>query len=193
MPEVHFIGSIDSVRGGAADDELCVTWALVPGNEEWYIQKGSFFGETQISSVSVDGCAVLNHPLDAQFNTESSEGWPRLVCELWHRESVMSLGSGGGESVRGLLGCGCTWLPACPGPQTLTVRLWKPSPTLAARGSLSKLADHLLPSVPDMERLRELVIDPAARATSQAHPAGEVAVSVHTLVTKDFASFGVNL
>jgi hypothetical protein len=87
MPEVHFIGAIDHVSGVSCDDELCLTWALVPGmyvtewlywngtgcqincalqytnvcfllcvfsgNEEWYIQKGSFFGETQISSVAV--------------------------------------------------------------------------------------------------------------------------------------------
>ena len=31
MPEVHFIGSIDSVAGADSGDELCVTWALVPG------------------------------------------------------------------------------------------------------------------------------------------------------------------
>jgi hypothetical protein len=49
---------------------------------------------------------VLNHPLDVQFNTESSEGWPRLVCELWRRDSVFSLGGGGGgaEGSRGFLG-----------------------------------------------------------------------------------------
>jgi hypothetical protein len=63
----------------------------------------------------VDGRAVLNHPLDVQFNTESSEGWPRIVCELWRRESIVSVslssgsgsgsGSGGGDATRGLLGC----------------------------------------------------------------------------------------
>ena len=32
MPEVHFIGAIEDVSGGGAcDDELCVTWALIPG------------------------------------------------------------------------------------------------------------------------------------------------------------------
>jgi hypothetical protein len=30
MPEVHFIGSLDAASG-AEGDELCVTWALVPG------------------------------------------------------------------------------------------------------------------------------------------------------------------
>lgn len=32
MPEVHFIGSIDSVHHVYAD-ALSVTWAIVPGNE----------------------------------------------------------------------------------------------------------------------------------------------------------------
>ena len=32
---------------------------------------------------------------------------------------------------------------------------------------MSTVKDQLLPSVPDMERLRELVIDPTARATTQ--------------------------
>lgn len=54
--------------------------------------------------MQVEGRAVLNHPLDAQFNTESSEGWPRLVCELWRRESAFALGGSGGEAGWGLLG-----------------------------------------------------------------------------------------
>lgn len=71
--------------------------------------------------MKVDGKAILNHPLDVQFNTESSEGWPRLVCELWRRDSIFSapplpalLGGGGtqhsgsgigdGDAGRGFLG-----------------------------------------------------------------------------------------
>jgi hypothetical protein len=32
---------------------LAVACCGCAGNDEWFIQKGSFFGETQISSVSV--------------------------------------------------------------------------------------------------------------------------------------------
>lgn len=45
---------------------------------------------------------TLNHPLDVQYETFSSEGWPLLVCELWDRTHT---------GVRSLIGCGVTWLP----------------------------------------------------------------------------------
>jgi hypothetical protein len=81
MPIVHFVGEILSVTSSL--EELSVTWAIVPGNAAWYLKRGVGSGETQTcETVVTTGKSVIAHPVDCQYATQSSEGWPVFVCEV---------------------------------------------------------------------------------------------------------------
>jgi hypothetical protein len=80
MADVYIVGEIEY----AAAEYECVsaTWALVPGNAAWTVREGLVCGETQTCLQGVDGRLLFNHPIDVQFETLSSEGWPFFVCEV---------------------------------------------------------------------------------------------------------------
>lgn len=81
MADIYFIGEIEYA---AADfDCASATWAVVPGNAAWSVREGLICGETQTSVQSIDGRLLFNHPIDVQFETLSSEGWPFLVLEVF--------------------------------------------------------------------------------------------------------------
>mmetsp|Transcript_26380 Transcript_26380/g.39137 ORF Transcript_26380/g.39137 Transcript_26380/m.39137 type:complete len:182 (-) Transcript_26380:236-781(-) len=181
MPEVHFIGTIDSVTGLPVQS-LSLTWAIVPRNSKWFIQKGSFFGETHTGNVTEEGTATMNHPIDAQFNTSTSEGWPFLVCEVWDRSF---------DGSRGFCGCGCVWLPSSYGKHDLEIILWKP--TVHKLLSIQKLSDYYIPNVPDLENMREIAINANLRSATKTASIGTVSVTMYTLTTSDFSTYGVEL
>lgn len=39
MPEVHFIGTINNIYG-LNNNIISLTWSIVPGNADWFLQKG---------------------------------------------------------------------------------------------------------------------------------------------------------
>ncbi len=119
MAEIHFIGEIKhAVATELHDPHISVTWALVPGNAAWSIRAGYSFGETQVCKSSIEtGKAILNHPIDIQFETSSSEGWPVFVCEIWDKTH---------DSAKSFVGCGSAWLPTSPGEHSVDVFLWCP-------------------------------------------------------------------
>ncbi len=104
MPTVNFVGEIAS---SVVDvEEISVTWAIVPGilldwcilawisfnlssmqpisgNSAWYLKRGISSGETHTcQSSSTVGTSTISHPIDCQFASSSSEGWPIFVCEV---------------------------------------------------------------------------------------------------------------
>ena len=81
MPEVHFVGEIETV-GVDNVDNLSITWGILPGNRAWNLRNGLSSGESQICAAGLNGLANLNHPIDAFFETSSIEGWPFFVCEV---------------------------------------------------------------------------------------------------------------
>lgn len=81
MPVVNFVGEI--VASFVDAPEVSVTWAIVPGNSAWYLKRGVGSGETHTCETSSTcGKATICHPIDCQYTTSSSEGWPLFVCEV---------------------------------------------------------------------------------------------------------------
>lgn len=105
MPTVNFVGEIASCVVDV--EEISVTWAIVPGmtysllyavaksifnalfyalllgNSAWYMKRGVSSGETHTcESSSTVGVSTISHPIDCQFSSSSSEGWPIFVCEV---------------------------------------------------------------------------------------------------------------
>lgn len=53
------------------------------GNAAWFLRRGLSSGETQCCKFSSNtGKSVIAHPIDCQYETSTSEGWPLLVCEV---------------------------------------------------------------------------------------------------------------
>lgn len=163
MPSVNFVGSIESV---AIDllDELSLTFGILPGNAGWSLRNGEASGETQVSECGENGMAVVNHPIDAFYEAATAEGWPFLVCEVWDKSTV---------GAKGFCGCGSAWLPPSSGEHFVDVHLWKP-----AASGLEAISELLLPSTPDMKRLRELIVSPYMRSQLQADSVGTVRVQI---------------
>ena len=84
MPQVSFIGELkDVVVGDSTIESACVSYAIIPGNSNWYLRFGNSFGETNTCAVdSVKSNVILNHPIDNTFDTSTVEGWPLLVVEV---------------------------------------------------------------------------------------------------------------
>lgn len=178
MPLVHVIGEIDNIRDCALySDFLSLSWSIVPGNNNWNLNGGIPFGETQASTISIDGKYILNHPLDLIYDTSTSEGWPLFVCEAWTRS----------ENARGFYGCGAIFLPTSPGKHSLDVMLWRP----ASQG-LANLTNILLPELPDLRSLRELILNPYLRSQLTVESMGAVSLSMF-VTTSGFEEFGVFL
>jgi hypothetical protein len=178
MPQVHFVGEITDTIVNSYTGPVSVTYGFVPGAPAWFHQSGQNTGETQISSISDDGRAILNHPLDMHYVTSSSEGWPFLVCEVWSRDAT------GNE--RQFRGCGCTFLPTSPGKHTLELFLWRPGEISGLMG----FYDMLMPATPDLRSLREIIVKPYVRSEVKTETCGTIRVSVNTVLA-GFKEHGV--
>ena len=145
MPEVSFVGSIDSAC--CKGEVVSITWAIVPGSSAWSPRSGEDNGETH-SAVFTEGLgrAILNHPIDIVYETSSTEGWPFIVCEVWDKSN---------DESRGFIGCGNVWLPPLPGKHSIDVPIWRPT-----NSSFGSFFETMIPSVPDLKKLRELMISP---------------------------------
>jgi hypothetical protein len=149
------------------------------GNNAWYLKDGFNFSETHTSAVSPrDAKAVINHPIDVYYETSSSEGWPRIVCEVWDRSE---------DGMRGFVGCGSAWLPSTPGENVLTIQIWKP-----ISSGLDSLSDMWLPYMPDLVTLRELTCSPYLRSEIQTESVGSCNLKMATAVS-GFEKVGVAL
>ena len=84
MPDVHFIGKIEHVVVDSYT-EVSLTYAFVPGSAAWLLKSGKAFGETHSVVRTEMDCLTLDYPIDAHYETSSSEGWPFFVCEVCHR------------------------------------------------------------------------------------------------------------
>ena len=81
MPDVHFIGKIEHVVVDSYT-EVSLTYAFVPGSAAWLLKSGKAFGETHSVVRTEMDSLTLDYPLDAHYETSSSEGWPFFVCEV---------------------------------------------------------------------------------------------------------------
>jgi len=175
MPTVSFCGTIDSVSVDLVE-QVSLTWGLLPGNAGWSLRNGEAAGETHISACGETGVAVLNHPIDSLYETTTAEGWPFVVVEVWDKSTV---------GVKGFCGCGSAWIPPTSGQHVVDIQLWKPSAS-----GLAAISEWLLPSVPDIKRLREVMVNPYMRSQVQADSVGTARLTVTTTL-HGFESYGV--
>lgn len=177
MPEVHFIGELVDVRDISLSC-LSVTWASVPGNAAWTLRGGEPYGETHTCFQNTSGVFVLNHPIDLQYDSSSSEGWPFIVVELWDRSN---------KGLRGFTGCGSVWLPASPASHLLEIVIWRPS-----SHGLEKISESMVPSIPDLRLLRELITNPYTRSQIETETVGTLRLAIQTAVS-GFTQHGIRL
>jgi len=176
MPTVAFVGTIENVSVDFVEN-VSLTWGFLTGNAGWSLRNGEGSGETQICALGENGVAILNHPIDALYETTTVEGWPFIVVEVWDKSTV---------GVKGFCGCGSAWIPPSSGQHTIDVHIWKPSSS-----GIDAIADMLLPTVPDIKKLREVMVSPFMRSQLQADTIGTVKINIGA--TKyGFADFGVN-
>ena len=176
MPTVNFVGEVECATSELAET-LCLSWGILPGSRAWTLKSGECSGETHITDTGKDGFAILNHPIDAYYQTTSGEGWPFLVVEIWDKSEPMA---------RNFVGCGCVWMPMEAGKHTLDINIWKPIPT----GIVDSLSEIFLPTVPDLKALREVVVNPYLRSKYQTESTGEVKVNIQVTTTQ-FENHGV--
>lgn len=177
MPSVHFVGEIESAFSEGSST-LSLNWGILPGNRAWTLRSGDPSGDTQISTGELGSEVHLNHPIDVFYETTSCEGWPNFVVEVWDKSDI---------GTRNFVGCGCAWLPMKSGTQVIDVNIWKPSPT-----GVEYLSELLLPTVPDIKALREIMVNPYLRSKLRTHSTGDVRVKIN-VVSSGFAAHGVSM
>jgi B9 domain-containing protein 2 len=161
-----FIGQVESVNGIEAN-AISLTWAIVTGDNEWNLHQGISSGETHTGLRSgFNSRVILNDPIEIIFHHSDVNNWPMLVCELWDKSF---------EGVKGFIGCGCIWMPSSPGQHKITVQLWKPEL------GTDSLREAFLPTYHDLDSIRSLVLDPAAKAQLQCSNSGLVNLEINVL------------
>jgi hypothetical protein len=177
MPTVNFVGEIESATSDLSTT-LSVSWGVLPGSRAWTLRSGDSDGETQACEANENGVVKLNHPVDIFYETSSSEGWPMVVCEVWDKSE---------PGCKNFIGCGSSWMPMSPGEHVMDINLWKPTGT-----GLDALSEYLLPNVPDLKVLREIIVNPYMRSKYTAASTGDVRVKlnvVHSRFDKHSVSF----
>lgn len=168
MPTVNFIGEIESATSDLST-MLCVSWGVLAGSRAWTLRSGDSDGETQTCEANENGVVKLNHPMDIFYETSSSEGWPMLVCEVWDKSE---------PSCKNFIGCGSAWMPMSPGEHVVDINLWKPTGT-----GLNALSEYLLPNVPDLKVLREIIVNPYMRSNYTAASTGDIRVKLNVALS----------
>eukprot|EP01035_Chromulina_nebulosa_P022747 gene22747-29454_t len=146
------------------------------GNNNWSLKNGVVYSETHSSSANnVNGIAIFNHPIEVCYDTSTAEGWPVLVVEAWEKS----------ENNRQFVGCGSVWLPSTSVDNIIEINIWRP-----CNSYFDSWQDILLPTNPDLKRLRELVMNPYQRNQIKTVSAGIVRISV-SVVLAGFERNGV--
>eukprot|EP00640_Fibrocapsa_japonica_P006611 CAMPEP_0113946460 /NCGR_PEP_ID=MMETSP1339-20121228/57627_1 /TAXON_ID=94617 /ORGANISM="Fibrocapsa japonica" /LENGTH=184 /DNA_ID=CAMNT_0000952547 /DNA_START=103 /DNA_END=657 /DNA_ORIENTATION=- /assembly_acc=CAM_ASM_000762 len=183
MPEVHIIGEIC-----AAEDfpysQLYAHWKVVADDNNWSVLAGHAEGYTQVDA-SKGGLgssrrfsAVWNHPLDLHYATSSVQGWPKLVVEVWHLDSL---------NRQEIAGYGVCHIPTAPGEHgPLRVVTWRPYYSPSGR-----MAAFFLGGYPQLKD-SEILAASFNRSKMQTESMGIVSVSFQ-IVTHGFEKHGVSL
>jgi B9 domain-containing protein 1 len=178
MPSANFVGEVASAFADGSNT-LSVNWGILPGNRAWTLRSGEASGETQICTGENGEEVALNHPIDVFYETTSSEGWPFIIVEVWDKSEI---------GARNFVGCGSIWLPMQPGAHVLDVNIWKP----ALNNGIEMISDALLPTVPDLKALREVMVNPYLRSKLHTTSSGDVRLKMNVTLN-GFSSYGVEI
>ncbi|CAN0053287.1 unnamed protein product, partial [Discosporangium mesarthrocarpum] len=171
---VHVIGEIIGAVG-FSNPRLYAHFRLVSDPEHWYVLRGREEGFTQVDQSAVSssgsalgGNAIWNHPLDIHYGTDSVEGWPRLLLEVWYLDDF---------DRNELAGYGMCFVPPSPGSYRLDCATWRP------QGSFTdKLLAKFLGAPPQLREASTAALG-ADRAELMTDSAGTALVQLEVLVS----------
>ncbi|XP_027204296.1 B9 domain-containing protein 2 [Dermatophagoides pteronyssinus] len=119
MAEVFLIGQITGGENFNENSLFC-KWKLIIGSG-WKILEGIAEGQTQIdcstSSSSLNNFVCWSHPIDLHLVTKGIQGWPKLLIEVWHRNSFEQTS---------LISYGVVNIPSQPGFKQIRCHTWRP-------------------------------------------------------------------
>lgn len=116
-----------------------------------------------------------SHPIDLHLATRGIQGWPKIVLEVWHRDTLNRCA---------LIAYGLVDLPSQPGPVSLVCRTWRPLGSIVDKLSTIFTGETL--------QLTEesLVYSARHRHNLTTESMGNVRLEL-SLIFKDFDKFGI--
>jgi B9 domain-containing protein 2 len=175
MAEVFFIGRLVGASGFRSKD-LSARFQFHSG-PAWRLVEGDALGQTQFGQPRDDSdLSVWSHPLDVHYVTQSALDWPRIVLEIWHRDS---------RNRRYLSGYGRCALPCAPGLHFIEVSCWRPA------GTFTERLNELFTGTAVALRSTSVVDAPEERYKLDTIPAGTVHVEI-TVLPRGLSEHGVS-
>ncbi|CAG0917254.1 unnamed protein product [Notodromas monacha] len=141
MAELHLIGQLVGAIDFSSGSCLFCKWSVSAGGS-WRLLGGAESGQTQTAAGTMvtgseSGQWFWSHPIDVHYATKGVQGWPKLMCQVFHLDLH-------GRCV--LEGYGVTHFPASPGlHQDLTLEEVL-GPDLAAHPEASTITFRKLES-----------------------------------------------
>ncbi|XP_076475237.1 tectonic-3 [Bombus vancouverensis nearcticus] len=115
MAELHIIGRISSAKDFTQTRLLC-KWSFHAGSG-WKILDGCEEGQTQESCDLYTNKPVWDHPIDVHYTTQTLQNSPKLLLQIFHRDTH-------GRVLFGSYGV-CN-IPLSPGLHSIKCHTWKP-------------------------------------------------------------------
>eukprot|EP01065_Artemidia_motanka_P016651 TRINITY_DN20261_c0_g1_i1.p1 TRINITY_DN20261_c0_g1~~TRINITY_DN20261_c0_g1_i1.p1 ORF type:complete len:201 (+),score=20.90 TRINITY_DN20261_c0_g1_i1:53-604(+) len=121
MPgELHLLGQLSHATG-FGERNLFVLWEVVSG-AHWEHVEGAEQGQTHVLASESGIGAVFAHPIDVHYRTRNIQGWPRLVCHVWHQDQW---------GRKDFIAYGFAWVPCSTAgcaDRDVVVQTWRPLP-----------------------------------------------------------------
>ncbi|CAI5448156.1 unnamed protein product [Caenorhabditis angaria] len=173
MAEVFISGSIESADG-FGDNQLSIRWQISHGGG-WKVMNGESEGQTQTDCPSIFEQAYLSHPLDLHLSTNTIQGWPKILIQVWHHDNY------GRQEIAGY---GSLVLPSSSGSYQLKCGCWRP------KGSWRE--EMMQKFVGGGMQLSNLSIleNPQLREKITSISTGSVNFDLN-IITKNFQKFGI--
>ncbi|TRY76165.1 hypothetical protein TCAL_03518 [Tigriopus californicus] len=173
MAEVHLIGQIIGASGFPKQGLFC-KWNIQTGGA-WKLLQGAKEGQTQVDTPNIGETSYWSHPVDAHYATRGLQGWPKILVQVFHQDSL------GRNS---LAGYGFCHVPTSPGHHNLDIMTWRPAGSFR-----DTIVQHYLGGSHQL-RNPELMVSSSDRHRLTTIAMGKVHIQVGVIV-RNFDKFGV--
>ncbi|CAG0917253.1 unnamed protein product [Notodromas monacha] len=182
MAELHLIGQLVGAIDFSSGSCLFCKWSVSAGGS-WRLLGGAESGQTQTAAGTMvtgseSGQWFWSHPIDVHYATKGVQGWPKLMCQVFHLDLH-------GRCV--LEGYGVTHFPASPGLHQVTIPCWKP-----CSGSLKDQLVKTFLGGSVVLRNPQMAAGPEDRYKLKTSGSGSVLVEIN-VISRHFNKFGVHL
>ncbi|UXI15696.1 neural stem cell-derived dendrite regulator [Sarcoptes scabiei] len=173
MAELFIIGQIVGAENFQTKSLYC-KWKLIIGSG-WKILEGIAEGQTQIDSTCNGDFACWQHPIDLHLVTKGIQGWPKIIFEIWHKNSL---------DQNSLIGYGVVNVPSQPGSKKILCPCWRPIGSVLDRLAQMFNGESL--------HLSEewLIYSSEHRFRLHTENTGSICLDLN-LILKDFEKFGI--